>query len=125
MLHAALSLQPAGKHDATTLAELVDFAWERLRAYLVGQIVEDRPISSETFEAVCALDITQPLDFQRRLLAVHTFGAHAAAPNLAAANKRVRNIIKQTGDVCGNVQDRHSVGSVTSVSVRVNLGGRR
>src|SRR3546814_18298313 len=25
------------------------------------------------------------------------------APNLAAANKRVRNILKQAGDVCGNV----------------------
>src|SRR3546814_18660884 len=63
----------------------------------------DRPISSETFEAACALDITQPLDFQRRLLAVHTFGAHAAAPNLAAANKRVRNILNQAGAVCGKV----------------------
>src|SRR3546814_20453993 len=63
----------------------------------------DRPISSETFEAVGALAITQPLDFERRLLAVHTFGAHAAAPNLAAANRRGRHILQQAGDVSGDV----------------------
>lgn len=103
LLKAALALQPAGKRDAATLAELVEFAQERLRAYLVGQMHDARAIGSEAFEAVRALGITQPLDFQHRLLAVHGFAAHAAAPNLAAANKRVHNILKQAGEVSGQI----------------------
>lgn len=103
LLKAALALQPAGKRDAATLAELSEFTQERLRAYLVGQTHDARAVSSETFEAVRALGVTQPLDFQHRLLAVHSFAAHAAAPNLAAANKRVRNILRQAGDVAGMV----------------------
>ncbi|NGY04786.1 glycine--tRNA ligase subunit beta [Solimonas terrae] len=103
MLGYALELQPAGKRDATTLGELVAFVQERLRAFLVGQIVDGRAIGGETFEAVRALDIRQPLDFQKRLHAVHAFAAHAAAANLAAANKRVRNILKQAGDVSGAI----------------------
>src|SRR3546814_12202994 len=37
MLHAALRLQPAGKHDATTLAALIDFARESLAALRVDR----------------------------------------------------------------------------------------
>lgn len=96
---SALAAQPAGKRDDATRGELVDFALERLRAYLVGQTLEGRTITVEMFEAVRALGITAPLDFQQRLQAVHGFVANEAAPNLAAANKRVRNILKQAGDV--------------------------
>jgi glycyl-tRNA synthetase beta chain len=99
LLKAALELQPAGKRDAATLAELSEFVQERLRAYQVGSAIDGRAVAIETFEAVRALGITQPLDFQRRLRAVHAFAAHPAAPNLAAANKRVRNILKQAGAV--------------------------
>ncbi|WP_028080945.1 glycine--tRNA ligase subunit beta [Solimonas soli] len=98
MLKCALDTQPAGKRDAATLAELVDFVQERLRAYLVGQTLDGRTVTIEMFESVRALGVTQPLDFLRRLRAVHTFVAHPAAPNLAAANKRVRNILRQAGD---------------------------
>ncbi|WP_028008886.1 glycine--tRNA ligase subunit beta [Solimonas flava] len=99
LLHYALQQQPAGKRDAATLTELVDFVQERLRAYLVGQSFDGRPVTVEMFESVRALGVTQPLDFLRRLRAVHAFVANAAAPNLAAANKRVRNILKQAGEV--------------------------
>ncbi len=103
VLQAALAAQPAGKRDAATLDELVEFVMERLRAWLVGQSVDGRDVSVETFEAVKAMRIEQPLDFQRRLLAVHTFAAHTASPNLAAANKRIRNILKQAEGVTGSV----------------------
>ncbi|WP_020649992.1 glycine--tRNA ligase subunit beta [Solimonas variicoloris] len=99
LLQYALQQQPAGKRDAATLAELVEFVQERLRAYLVGQSFDGRPVTVEMFESVRALGVTQPLDFLRRLRAVHAFVANAAAPNLAAANKRVRNILKQAGEV--------------------------
>ena len=98
LLKAALDAQPAGKRDAATLDELVEFVMERLRAYLVGG-----DITAEMFESVRAMQVEQPVDFQRRLAAVRGFVADAAAPNLAAANKRIRNILKQAGDSAGSV----------------------
>lgn len=89
-----LEQQPAGKHDAATLAELSKLVQERLRAYLVSQTLDGRAVSSETFEAMRALGIAQPLDF-RRLQAAHGFTAHPAAVNLAVANKRMRNILSR------------------------------
>ena len=96
-LKSALDAQPAGKRDAATLQELVEFVMERLRALLVGQSLDGRDMTVEMFESVKSMGVTQPLDFQRRLKAVHAFVAQPAAPNLAAANKRVRNILKQAG----------------------------
>ncbi|MFA5939990.1 MAG: glycine--tRNA ligase subunit beta [Sinimarinibacterium sp.] len=103
LLREALALQPAGQRGDSLLAELLDFVLERQRAYLVGQTVEKREVSVEMFESVKAMGITAPLDFQRRLLAVHAFVAEAAAPNLAAANKRIRNILRQAGMATGDV----------------------
>ena len=103
LLQAALDPQPAGKRDAKTLNELVEFVMERLRAYLVGQTIDGREVTAEMFESVRAMGITQPLDFRLRLHAVHAFVAHPAAPNLAAANKRVRNILKQAGTIEANI----------------------
>ena len=103
VLKAALAAQPAGKREAATLTELIDFVMERLRAYLVGQAIDGRDVTAEMFESVKAMGITQPLDFQHRLYAVHAFVAQPAAPNLAAANKRVRNILKQAGAVTATV----------------------
>jgi glycyl-tRNA synthetase beta chain len=105
LLQTALAAQPVGKRDASVLEELVEFVMERLRAFLVGQTIENRPVAVETFEAVKTLGITRPLDVQRRVLAVHAFVAHEAAPNLAAANKRARNILKQAGAVEGRVDE--------------------
>ncbi|MES0873260.1 glycine--tRNA ligase subunit beta [Sinimarinibacterium thermocellulolyticum] len=103
LLSAALALQPASARSDAVLRELEDFIFERLRAHLVGRNVDGRDITAETFEAVRAMDVTQPLDFLRRLLAVHAFVAETAAPDLAAANKRVRNILRQAGTVAGAV----------------------
>lgn len=94
LLRSALDLQPAGKKDAATLAELVEFVMERLRALLVTGAV-----TTDMFEAVKATGTTQPLDFARRLKALQGFAALPAAANLAAAHKRIRNLLKQAGDV--------------------------
>ncbi len=99
LLSAALGEQPAGKRDESTLKELVAFVMERLRAHLVGSDIDGRLITSEMFEAVAAIGITQPLDFVKRLRAIHAFWALPAAQSLAAAHKRVRNILKQAGGI--------------------------
>lgn len=103
VLKNALDAQPAGKRDSALLEELVEFAMERLRAWLVGQDIGGRPVTVEMFESVRAMGISQPLDFQRRVQAVLAFVAQPAAPNLAAANKRIRNILKQAGHAGGAV----------------------
>ncbi|MES2885971.1 MAG: glycine--tRNA ligase subunit beta [Pseudomonadota bacterium] len=94
LLRAALEAQPIGRKDTTTHIELVEFVMERLRALLVSGSV-----TSEMFEAVKANGNTQPLDFARRIDALKTFVALPASANLAAAHKRIRNILKQAGDV--------------------------
>lgn len=81
-LHASL---PA----ADTAAEQVtDFMLERLRAWY-----EDKGVSMDSYLAVVAVRPTQPLDFDKRVNAVNSFKALPQAASLAAANKRVSNIL--------------------------------
>lgn len=98
LLQRALHQQPAGKRDEATLKELLTFVQERHRAWRVGSEFDGRPVTVEMFEAVAALGITQPLDFEARLRAIHSFWALPEAASLAAAHKRVRNVLKQAGD---------------------------
>ncbi|WP_293370239.1 glycine--tRNA ligase subunit beta [Nevskia sp.] len=98
ILKGALQEQPAGKRDEATLKDLLTFVQDRHRAWRVGSDIDGRPITVEMFEAVVALNITQPLDFEARLRAIHSFWALPEAASLAAAHKRVRNVLKQAGD---------------------------
>lgn len=102
LLKSALEIQPAGKKDAALHAELVEFVLERLRALLVVD-----GVSSEMFEAVKATGTNTPLDFAQRLHALQGFAALPAAANLAAAHKRIRNLLKQAGEVGGEVDVAH------------------
>jgi glycyl-tRNA synthetase beta chain len=66
---------------------------ERLRAWYL-----DRPeIGAEMFEAVRAKEPRSLLDFDRRLKAVAAFSRLEAAVSLAAANKRIGNLLRQAG----------------------------
>jgi glycyl-tRNA synthetase beta chain len=67
-----------------------NFMMERLRRYYA-----DTGISNDVFEAVLALKRDKPLDFHRRIQAVDKFTALAESESLAAANKRIQNILKQ------------------------------
>ncbi|MFO7786757.1 MAG: glycine--tRNA ligase subunit beta, partial [Halospina sp.] len=78
---------------------VVDYILERFRASF-----EDQGVPAEVFLAVQARRPTQPLDFHRRVLAVNNFIALPEAQALAAANKRVSNILeKQGGTQAGKV----------------------
>ena len=48
------------------------------------------------FEAVLARQPARPLDFDQRMQAVRAFSDLAEAENLAAANKRIRNILRKS-----------------------------
>ncbi|MBS3804394.1 MAG: glycine--tRNA ligase subunit beta [Oleiphilaceae bacterium] len=77
--------------------EVVDYMLERFRAHY-----EDKGISAEVFLAVHARRPTRPLDFDQRVRAVEAFRQLPEAEALAAANKRVSNILtKQGGDQIG------------------------
>ena len=55
-------------------------------------------MASEVFMAVAALQLSNPLDIDARVQAVNTFSKLPEANSLAAANKRVANILtKQLG----------------------------
>jgi glycyl-tRNA synthetase beta chain len=93
LLKAALDAQPAGKRDDRMLAELWAFAAERLRSLLI-----DEGASVEVFNSVEATGTTVPADFNARVGAVRTFLGMTEATQLAAAHKRIRNILKQAGE---------------------------
>lgn len=100
VLAAALEAQPAGKRDETVLGDLWDFVVERLRGYAA-----ERGAGSEQFEAVRVMGASRPLDFMRRLDALREFQHTPAAATLAAADKRARNILRQSGgQAAGTVQ---------------------
>jgi glycyl-tRNA synthetase beta chain len=91
LLQLSLTTQPAGQRDEAMLAELLEFVLERLPSYYEA-------LPAEMFAAVRSLGVTQPLDFDARLQALRGFWALPAAKNLAAAHKRVRNILRQAGE---------------------------
>jgi glycyl-tRNA synthetase beta chain len=78
--------------DNTDVA-VFNYMIERFRAWF-----EDEGIAVETFKAVSALELGQPLDIQRRVHAVNAFTALPEASVLAAANKRVSNILSKAED---------------------------
>ena len=84
----------AEKVDASAVeADVFDYMLERLRAYYL-----DRDVHVDVFDAVAALKPSRPLDFDRRIKAVSIFRSLPEAESLAAANKRVGNILKKSGD---------------------------
>ena len=68
------------------------FMMERLRGYY-----QDQGYASDLFEAVLTRRPTRPGDFDRRLRALAAFRKLPEAESLAAANKRIANILRQAG----------------------------
>jgi glycyl-tRNA synthetase beta chain len=91
-----------GEKGATVQAdvnELHEFIVDRLRAYYA-----DQGVPPQHFEAVAALKPASLLDFDRRLKAIGEFATLPEAEALAAANKRIRNILRKAeGEVPSNV----------------------
>ena len=71
--------------------DVFEYIIERLHAYYL-----DRGVTADVFDAVSALSPSRPLDFDKRIKAVSVFRELAEAESLAAANKRVGNILKKS-----------------------------
>jgi len=74
------------------LSELRGFILDRLRGYYTEQ-----GFAPQQFEAVSAVRPASLVDFDRRLRAVASFAQQPEAEKLAAANKRVANILRKEG----------------------------
>jgi glycyl-tRNA synthetase beta chain len=77
---------------AALLPELRGFILDRLRGYYTEQ-----GFAPQQFEAVSAVRPASLVDFDRRLRAVASFAQQPEAEKLAAANKRVANILRKEG----------------------------
>jgi len=81
----------AGKESALAdVGELNDFILDRLRGYYT-----DRGVPVQQFSAVAELKPISLRDFDHRLAAIGEFAKLPEAEALAAANKRIRNILKK------------------------------
>lgn len=84
----ACAQYPEGLLSATVADDVVAYILERLRAFY-----EDQGIAVEILRAVTHLGITSPTEIDARVKALHGFADSDAAVALAAANKRVANIL--------------------------------
>jgi len=75
---------------------IYEFIIDRLRAYLRDQSVAGKPFTSGEIDAVLSQNPAQINDLIQRLTALREFNALAQATQLAAANKRISNILKKT-----------------------------
>ena len=86
---AAPAADAAGA-DPAQANELYDFILDRLRGYYA-----DRNVPGTQFDAVADGRWPSLLDFDRRLKAIADFARLREASSLAAANKRIRNILRK------------------------------
>ena len=105
-LRAALALAfagfPAGVLDAGAVEQVLDYTLDRLPA-----LYEKDAIPVEVFRAVRATGISEPRDLARRVHAVQAFREREEAAALAAANKRVANLL-------GKVESGHEFSEVSA-----------
>jgi glycyl-tRNA synthetase beta chain len=105
LIGEAVAAQPEGKIEKAELCEaLYTYITERLRRYFLDR---DTALATETFDAVLARSPSSLVDFGRRLDAVQAFIKLDAAASLAAANKRIANILRQAdGDGIAAVKEK-------------------
>jgi glycyl-tRNA synthetase beta chain len=96
LVERALSLQPVAGKDISSF-DITSFVYDRLRGYYA-----DRGVAGTQFDAVENVAHDSLPDFDRRLNAIGEFAKLPEAEALAAANKRIRNILRK---VEGEVPD--------------------
>jgi len=94
------AVQPSAERKTDALPqELYDFILDRLRGYYA-----DKGVPATHFNAVAELKPASLYDLDRRIDAIGIFAALPEADALAAANKRIRNILRKAeGDIPGMV----------------------
>ena len=125
----AVKLQPV--QQAGCAEEVLSYILERLRAHY-----QEAGVASEIFDAVLATGSRRPLDFDARVNAVAAFRSLPEAESLAAANKRIANILKKSAAEAAESVDvillqfdaeraLHAALVGVSAGVEADLGSRR
>ncbi|APZ42014.1 glycine--tRNA ligase subunit beta [Acidihalobacter ferrooxydans] len=96
-LHELLLLAAKGLADRVDTEPAVDEVFDYIMERLTGYYAE-RGIPADVVDAVLACRPTRLTDLDRRVQAVQAFRALPAAASLAAANKRIGNLLRQAGD---------------------------
>jgi glycyl-tRNA synthetase beta chain len=99
LVSAALGLFPQAQPG--TAEQLTDFIYERLAGSL-----REHGYSAQEIDAVLALRPQRLGDVVKRLAAVRAFAALPEAPALAAANKRIGNILKKAEQADAHVNEK-------------------
>jgi glycyl-tRNA synthetase beta chain len=81
--------------------DVIDFMLGRFRAWY-----QDEGYTVDTIQAVLARRPTRPADFDARMKAVSHFRTLEAASALAAANKRVSNILAKSDETLNERERR-------------------
>jgi glycyl-tRNA synthetase beta chain len=103
LIAAALAALPFDVAPETA-TEVYDYVMERLRAYyLEGD--GGFTVTPEMFDAVLVARPGSPVDFDARLRALSQFLGLPDAQSLAAANKRIANILRKTDESVGEQVD--------------------
>jgi glycyl-tRNA synthetase beta chain len=84
--------------ESKAAEQVMQYSFDRLRGY-----AQEQGYKADEFEAVLAVSPTKPLDFMQRLKAVSTFRSLEQADALAAANKRIGNILRKNDAEALNV----------------------
>ena len=94
LLSTAASTFSNKNQSLNCINDVYTFLMERLRHYY-----RDEGFSADVFESVFAINISRPLDFHHRLVAVAEFRKLSEAKSLAAANKRISNLLKKSEEI--------------------------
>ncbi len=107
ILQTTANLFPKDLNAASVVGDVYDYITERLRGYF-----SDQGIAIDTVDSVLANRPNSPKDIAARVQALGNFRKLPNAESLAAANKRIRNILKKI--------DRDSIGQVNKSLLREN-----
>jgi glycyl-tRNA synthetase beta chain len=111
-IERAVALQPV---QAEKIADdIYDYVMERLRAYYLDSATANqsgnaKTLTTEMFDAVLATQPRSPVDFDARLRALSAFLELPEATSLAAANKRIANILRKSESVIGSEVDAEAL----------------
>lgn len=96
----AYSLMKDRLENESTVADVIEFINERLKG-----VFTEAGFSANLVKAVSSVKPADIPDFEKRLQAVKTFSELSQSEQLAAANKRIHNILKKTDGPIPAVSD--------------------
>jgi len=98
--------------DADAPTQVYEFMLERLRGYFT-----DRGVAPDVFDAVAEVRPGSPADIDKRIKAVTAFRSLPEAEGLAASNKRIRNILRKSGESYPRTPDKDLLSKDAEISL--------